>query len=118
MSTRNSNQGPTYIDPLFEIPEGLVNFEHSDVPLVDTPMNVVDDDSFLNDLDEAEAEDEAYITYEVNEEEPPELDFPDTFTIISQTIRTLASGMQVIDVVVDVETIPGAVNYEARVVKM
>jgi hypothetical protein len=117
MSTRNINQGPTYIDPLFEIPDGLVNFEHGLPPDGDAVLSGLDDDTEGNDLSETEADDESYIVDEQDDTGVPIIDFPDTFSIVSQTIRTMPNGMQVIDVVVATDDIPGATNYEFRIVK-
>ena len=38
--------------------------------------------------------------------------------IISQTIRTSPGGNQVVDIVIEVEDIPGAINYDYRIAKV
>lgn len=43
------------------------------------------------------------------------LQTPQFVTVISQTVRTTADGTTVIDVVLGVEDIPGATNYEIRI---
>jgi hypothetical protein len=115
MSSRNPIQGPSHLDPLFPIPDGLVDFEHTDAPVGSLPGYDVEDYTELS-TNEIEDEDSYY---EVDDDEMvPDIDTPSTFTVISQTIRTLPSGMQVVDVVAEVEDIPGALNYEFRVVKI
>lgn len=43
---------------------------------------------------------------------------PDSLVVISQTLRTLKNGQEVVDVVFEVENIPGATKYELRVTKV
>jgi len=46
-----------------------------------------------------------------------ELDPPSSMEVVSQTVRTGPDGNQVVDVVIDVEDIDGAINYEFRITK-
>lgn len=46
------------------------------------------------------------------------LDTPDIIDVASQTLRRSAGGFNVVDVVVDVEDVEGATNYEVRVTKL
>jgi hypothetical protein len=103
---------------MFDIPDGLVNFQHSDVPTGDASDYLTDEEIETDDLSDSEVLDDTYLVDELDETGVPELDFPDTFTILSQTIRTQPNGMQVIDVVIEVESVAGALNYEVRAVKM
>lgn len=45
------------------------------------------------------------------------LDPPSDFSIISQTIRTGLDGTQVVDVVIEVEDVEAAMDYEVRITK-
>jgi hypothetical protein len=68
---------------------------------IDVQIETLDDDSSI-----------------INEDEPADnLDIPGSFSIVSQTIKTGADGRQVVDVVIDVEEVPGATNYNVRVTK-
>ena len=42
---------------------------------------------------------------------------PDSLTLVSQNVRVTADGKFVVDVVLDVADVTGAVNYEVRVTK-
>lgn len=42
---------------------------------------------------------------------------PETFKIISQTLRTKASGAQVVDVVIETDDFPGITKIDVRVTK-
>jgi hypothetical protein len=94
-------------DPNLDLPEELKNARYLSLPDVDEDM-VDDYDPYLetgsddSDTVEARGVDEA-------------LGVPDSFSIISQTVRTAADGSQVIDIVLDLEEVPNAINYEVRV---
>lgn len=45
------------------------------------------------------------------------LGVPDSFVIESQTVRRASGGVIVIDVVVAIDDVPGAVDYDLQVVK-
>lgn len=117
MAKSNQIQGPSYLDPMFEIPEGLVNYQHSTVP-TGSATDYVTDEEIESDLADTEVSDEVDIAVQIDPEEVPNLDIPNEFTIVEQVIRTLPSGMQVVDVIIEVEDVPGAINYDFRVVKM
>ena len=42
---------------------------------------------------------------------------PDSVTVVSQTVRQTADGKFVVDVTLDVEDIPGVVQYDVRLTK-
>lgn len=46
-----------------------------------------------------------------------QLSFPSYINIISQTVNTMPDGTQLVDVVIDIEDIPGADKYEVKIVK-
>jgi hypothetical protein len=43
---------------------------------------------------------------------------PHILGVIEQTVRTLPSGTQVVDIVLEVEDIPGIEEFEVRVAKI
>lgn len=49
--------------------------------------------------------------------EVDKLPTPQTLTIVSQTIRIAPDGSSLVDVVIEVEDIPGVSNYDVRVTK-
>jgi hypothetical protein len=56
---------------------------------------------------------------ELDEEFVEDLLLPPTaFSIVSETIRMGPGGAQVVDMVLDVEDVQGAVNYEVRITKV
>lgn len=42
---------------------------------------------------------------------------PNSIQIVQQTVRTAPDGRQVVDIVIEVEDVPGALNYDIRVTK-
>lgn len=96
--------------PSLEIPEGLKNTRVG----VSTGMEAADP---LADIDFQ------FETYyddgsDLGEDEVgDQLDVPGTFEIISQTVRIGPDGSQVVDVIIDVEEVQGAVKYEVRMSK-
>lgn len=99
-------------DPNLDIPIGLKNARVSTLPDVTDEVGEPDADidvqeDTLNDDDSQIDEDEI----------DDELGVPGTFSIISQTVRTAPDGTQVVDIVIDVEEVEGAVKYEVRITK-
>lgn len=101
------------IDPIFRIPEGA-----EDIFVVgrDSADGVNDDiegqvsvDIFGLDIDSSEVDD---VTFTDND-----LGTPDNFFIESQVIRRSTGGQMVVDVVLAIDEVPGATNYEIQVVK-
>lgn len=99
-------------DPNLDIPIGLKNARVSTKP--DVTEELPDPDADINEQFETLIDEES----ELDEEEVgDELDVPGTFEIISQTVRTGPDGSQVVDIVIDVEEVEGAVKYEVRITK-
>ena len=99
-------------DPNLEIPVGLKNARErrsNDAysTLADPFADIDIQDETLND-DESELDDDY---------DDEELGVPGTFTIVSQTVHNAPDGSQVVDVVVEVEDVDGAVKYEVRITK-
>lgn len=95
-------------DPSFDIPVELKNARI----YRDPSMQVIDGaDTDINIQDETLDEDDSQ---EDIEEPGDALDTPQSFVVISMTPRTSPEGNQVVDVVIDIEDVPGATDYEVR----
>ena len=94
-----------YLDPTFFIPDGLKEWEY------DPNRNLVEyeDDGLGNDTD--------LVDEGTGSGAPDKLQVPDGFRIVSQKVRKLRDGSQVVDVVLYVDDVPGATKYELRVTK-
>ena len=99
-------------DPNLPIPIGLKNARVARLP--DVTEELPDSDSDIDIQTETVNDDESQLDEDDNDEE---LQVPGTFEIVSQTVRTSPDGSQVIDVVIDVEDVDGAVKYEVRITK-
>lgn len=98
-----------WFDPSIPIPEGIKNTrvkekDFDDGELMDNAEDIdIQEDSASDDdsmLDEDSIDDE--------------LEVPGGFTIVGQTTRTLPDGTQLVDIVIDVEEVEGAENYQVR----
>lgn len=92
------------IDPMFNIPDGITELEYDE----ETPSDLVlTQDSDGN-----------FVYAPTN---PPTTQYglvaPNIIGVVSQIIRTTKSGAQVVDVVIEVDDIPGA-RYELKVNKV
>lgn len=98
-------------DPNLTIPIGLKNTRISTLP--DVQEDLAEPDADIDIQEETLSDDDSQLD---EDEVGDELDVPGSFTIISQTVRTAPDGNQVIDIVIDVEEVDGAVKYEIRIV--
>lgn len=106
MAEKSVKRTTTELDPMFYIPEGVDEF-------------VYDDRDF--DYDASAAEESIDDSFVVDDGDADYFDGPATpeiVEVISQTIRTTAAGNQVVDLVVEVEDLPGLSKYEFRVTKI
>lgn len=101
------------IDPLFLIPDGAEDifvYSRDGVEQVDdfatADVNVEILGLGLDDSDEGSGE----LTDD-------SLGAPDNFSIISQTVRRAGGGQLVVDVVLGIEDVPGASDYDVQVIK-
>lgn len=105
MATNAPKPTEIVIDPSFLIPDGVSELVHGEGNLVITQGEedpyTLGPDEYLVDPGEL---------YDI----PSLIDVPTNFTVVEQIIRTVQGGMQVVDVVIDVEDVPGAQNYEAH----
>lgn len=106
MAEKSVSSQPTVIDPMFFIPDGVEDFVYSE------------NERNLESVPEEETGDDSFVTDEggVNYFDGP--DTPDILGVVSQTLRTTNTGAQVVDVVIEVEDIPGLSKYDYRVTKI
>jgi hypothetical protein len=101
------------IDPMFNIPDEVGDFEYQQ-PVDLYGYEEGDEAAELG----AEYSEDYFVEFD-DEGDVDLLDRPDTpdeLVIVSQTIRTTPSGMQVVDIVVEVEDVPGGYKYDFAVV--
>lgn len=99
-------------DPNLDIPVGLKNAREAALP--DREEDVAEPDADIDFQVETLDDDES----ELDEDEVgDELDVPGTFEIVEQIVRTAPDGTQVVDIIIDVEEVEGAVKYEVRITK-
>lgn len=108
-----------FVDPMFYIPEGIdedtwaytqpdeVTYDNEDFSLNEVESDEFGDvDSDVTIIDDGDASsDDAPMTI-------------DNLTVISQVLRRANDGSQVVDLVVEVDDIPGITKYEFRVTKI
>lgn len=115
MARRSTSNDKIRIDPIFQVPEGAEDeFAYTrEVPLSEDEFDNLDGliDVSLQDITDYVEDDSDDTTFLV-------LDVPDDFVVFSQTIRRSPGGQQVVDVILQVEDIIGAENYEVRVTKI
>jgi hypothetical protein len=100
----------TDFDPNLQIPSDLKNAKIGVKP--DVVSDIPDPDANIDPQSESLDDNSSML---VEDEPANALDTPSSYTIISQTVRTDPQGNQVVDVVIDVEEVPGAVDYQVRV---
>jgi hypothetical protein len=95
-------------DPNLDLPRELKNARYIRKPDVD------EDQLDEQDL-EADTESDDNSQEDIGRNGDDILDAPDSYEVISQTVRTGSDGRQLVDVVIEVEDVDGAINYEVRV---
>lgn len=99
------------LNPNFPIPEGLKGFVEGERDSdIDVPVQDADIDIQFETLDE----EDSVMPEPISEND---VEAPDDIQIISQTVRTAPDGRQVVDVVIDVAEVRGAVKYDVRITK-
>lgn len=93
---------------LFPIPEGA----EDELSYIDEP------DDFSADFETDEEVEQEVFYDDGHYEDVDELETPESFSVISQTIRRAPGGQHVIDVVIETDDVPGAVKYEIQVAKI
>lgn len=103
MVKRTTSSDRVILDPIFSIPDGAEDtFEYN---------------KELDDVEFSEGDVFDYIE-EDDEEEEYGLATPTEFSIVEQKIRRAPGGQQVVDIVLEIEDIDGATNYEVQVTKV
>lgn len=101
-----------YIDPMFYLPEGM---DERVWAYRETPDETLDEEAPEEGLDGT-----ADVTI-IDEGDASTDDTPltvDNLEIISQVIRRAADGTQVVDIVAEVDDVPGITKYEFRITKI
>lgn len=102
----------TDFDPNLELPIELKNAKIVRSP--DAESEAWDADTEIDIQSETYDDDDS----QIDDEDPANiLDTPSSFTIVSQEIKTGLDGRQVVDIVIEVEDVPGADSYNVRVSK-
>lgn len=107
------------IDPNFFLPPNVVDMRYVDLEEADSnTMRDSEGEVVGASYDEvSNAEFEAIPTGSQDSSETM-LPTPDSVSLVSQEVRVTADGKIVVDVVLDVADISGAVNYEVRMTKI
>jgi hypothetical protein len=112
-SIRNvANKQPVVLDPNFFLPPGVVDVRH---------VNDNETDGlYPDDVEETAVEGE-----DVTAPEDAPIDItsdvlqpPASITIVSQTVKVANDGKFAVDVVIEVEDLPGVNTYETRLTKV
>lgn len=91
------------LDPMFVIPAGAEDLFVYTKAQDDVTQFDVEDITF--DVDDS-----------VTDADSTFLGVPDNFSILSQTVRRSSGGQLVIDVVIEIDDVPGATDYDVQVV--
>lgn len=115
MAKNNKNRKPivreeTVVDPLFPIPPGVLEFTYA---ARDFPFDPDADRYYSDGEDVSIDEDDTPGGAEDEERSKPRT--PRSFRVIKQNVRTRTDGSQVVDLTVEVETVPFADRYEFRI---
>lgn len=119
MAGKNANE-KILIDPLFAIPEGaedefVFSREGTDVEFGDGTEGIDFDDSF--DSAETLESDYDYDDGDGDEYQTP-LATPENIQVVSQVIRRAPGGQQVVDVIIQVDDVEEATDYEVQITKV
>lgn len=98
------------VDPMFFVPEGMEEIVYDD--------NIEDPEAPVDEESEDELTSDEYLTNETEDNNSEAPDTPDVLGVLQQIVKTGSSGAQVVDVIIEVEDIPGISNYEFRVTKL
>lgn len=100
----------TDFDPNLHIPSDLKNTQIATKP--DVIEGAPDPDADIDIQSESFDDDSSMLPEDSTGDS---LDTPSSFVIISQTVRTDPQGNQVVDVVLDIEEVSGATDYQVRI---
>lgn len=107
MAKRLASYKKTVIDPTIAIPLGAEDeFEHD---LTSFAISDELEDNTSIDISE---------DFVIEESDDPGILTPESVTIISQKIRRAPGGQNVVDLIIEVGDLEGAITYEMRIVKV
>jgi hypothetical protein len=125
MAKRSTPNDKILVDPLFSIPEGAedqfsFSREGADIEVSDETDNSLDGVSAegVDSIGYEDGEDTFILDDGFSDQNGATLDVPQNFSIISQVIRRAPGGQQVVDVVLNIPDVAGAINYEVQVTKV
>ena len=112
MTKRAVAHKKTLVDPVFSLLPG------SEDEFVYSRENA-DGELLLDGIEPEEDEDDEFDDFDDDSIDSEfELETPEDFEVITQTIRRAPTGHQVVDVVIEAEEVEGAADYEIQVVKL
>jgi|SRR5690606_30467008 len=124
MAKKSVARNQESIDPLFFIPDGVDELTHEEPETLARPLREPSDDGFSDDGmgffddDFMDYSGVGYFDVDVDSSyEEGALATPTVVNVVSQTVRQTSSGMELVDVVIEVEGIGGQ-QYEMRVTKV
>lgn len=113
MAERSTPSDKILVDSMFVVPEGSEDqFVYTREESED--YSDADDLSF----DEFGNIDTDYFDDGYDDKDADTLQVPEDFVIVSQTLRRAPGGQQVVDIVIEAEDVPRAINYEIQVTKI
>lgn len=98
-----------WFDPSIPIPEGIKNTRVKEKDFDDGEL--MDNAEDIDVQEDTPEDDDSILDEDAIDDE---LGVPGSFTIVSQSTRTLPDGTQLVDIVIDVEEVEGAENYQVR----
>jgi len=108
MAKKAKHPNKLVLDPMFAIPRGAEeDFVYSNVPFSNLDDALDFSDSGIN-------PDEQFLI-DTTIDGGFGLDTPEDFTVVSQTLRRMDDGTYVVDVVLNVTDVAGAIEYESQV---
>lgn len=107
------------IDPRFFLPPGVVDLEYRDgvEASSDTPDDASQNEIVVDPIDIVDYDEATGFDLDAPTSAEGTLPPPDFITLVSQTARVNSGGGTVVDVIIDVQNVPGAASFEVRVTK-
>lgn len=104
-----------FIDPVFDLPEGLEGLEYKKEPLEQPDFEEIEDFA-PSEFAETEAGEVSPYPSELEGDDEPLLP-PDNVVVVDRIARIDHDGNTVVDVVVEVDGDPGTMQYDVRLTK-
>lgn len=119
MAKRVTSADKILLDPLFSVPEGAEEVytkekEQSEVDIETADITSIADefgDDYYDSTDNQDIGDEDDLGEDVL------LGVPEQFVLFHQQLRRAPGGQHVVDIIIAVEDVPGATDYEVQVTK-